>query len=360
MSIIKEINGFRRWLTHSLTGGIGNKNVNQSSLPLNGSIQSILVTRPNHRLGNLLLITPLLQELENLFPHAKIDVFLKGGLGPIILKEYKNINEIIALPKDHFNALPAYLATWLKLREKEYDLVINAAPDSSSGRLSTKLSHAVYKLYGENEYHCQTGAENYDHIAKLPVCFLRDAVFRKQPTPPTQIPPLSLKMSKEEIEKGKGQMENIIGSQKKVLAIFTYATGEKCHSKSWWKKFYTSLKAAFPEYVILEILPKENISQIDFEAPTYYSKDLREICGLLANTTAFVGADSGMMHLAVASGTPVIGLFNVTNPKKYCPYGGKNVAINTTQTPITEITGKLKTILSPLHSAKTIPVCFQN
>jgi heptosyltransferase-3 len=34
-------------------------------------VARILVIRPNHRLGNQLLLTPLLQEIEKLYPAAK-------------------------------------------------------------------------------------------------------------------------------------------------------------------------------------------------------------------------------------------------------------------------------------------------
>lgn len=40
------------------------------------------------------------------------------------------------------------------------------------------------------------------------------------------------------------------------------------------------------------------------------------------------------MHLACASQTPVLGLFSVTKPEKYEPYGNNSLAINTTENDI--------------------------
>jgi muconolactone delta-isomerase len=60
-----------------------------------------------------------------------------------------------------------------------------------------------------------------------------------------------------------------------------------------------SLKAEYSNYNIIEVLPVENVSQIGFKAPTFYSKDVREIGALMANTEVFI--DSGIMHLASAS-----------------------------------------------------------
>lgn len=37
------------------------------------------------------------------------------------------------------------------------------------------------------------------------------------------------------------------------------------------------------------------------------------------------------MHLAAATGTPTLGLFNVTDPARYAPYGGANTALRTSR-----------------------------
>jgi ADP-heptose:LPS heptosyltransferase len=58
----------------------------------------ILICRPNPRLENQLLITPLLQEVITTFPECEIDLFV-NGLSPIIFKNYTNVNRIIQLPR---------------------------------------------------------------------------------------------------------------------------------------------------------------------------------------------------------------------------------------------------------------------
>jgi ADP-heptose:LPS heptosyltransferase len=48
---------------------------------------------------------------------------------------------------------------------------------------------------------------------------------------------------------------------------------------------------------------------------------LPEIAALLARSVLFVGNDSGLMHLAAASGAPTLGLFGPTNEEEYSPTG---------------------------------------
>ena len=62
----KSINYYRRRITRFLTGSlIKTKNKIPTDLPENFEFKTILISRPNHRLGNLLLITPILIEIEN-------------------------------------------------------------------------------------------------------------------------------------------------------------------------------------------------------------------------------------------------------------------------------------------------------
>jgi hypothetical protein len=69
------------------------------------------------------------------------------------------------------------------------------------------------------------------------------------------------------------------------------------------------IKSRVSNYNIIEVLPVENVSQMGFKAPTFYSKDVREIGALMANTEVFIGGDSGIMHLASASKVSTVGLF---------------------------------------------------
>lgn len=101
MSFKRTINNLRRGLMQKLTGNIGTssvgKPVGQKEI---SEIKRVLISRPNHRLGNLLLITPLLQEISETLPNSTIDLFVKGTLSPLVFKNYDNINRIIQLPKN--------------------------------------------------------------------------------------------------------------------------------------------------------------------------------------------------------------------------------------------------------------------
>lgn len=343
MGLTVKINILRRFLMWKITGNIGKSNQNQNLHLIDPSqIKRVLISRPNHRLGNLLLITPLVQEVSQIFPQCKIDLFVKGNLGPIVFENYQEIEQIIKLPKKHFKDLLGYLSGWISINKNHYDLAINVEKGSSSGRLSIQSVNATYKFFGEVEEEVKPKYDDYNHMAKCPVYNLR-SYLAKRGIPINKIPvaPVLLHLSKAEKATGKKILDQLVSLEKKTICLFTFATGDKCYSVDWWKTFYDRLKIEFQDYNLLEILPIENVSQIDFEAPTFYSKDIREIASLISNTSLFIGADSGMMHLASASGTPVIGLFSVTEIEKYQPYNENSVAI---QTDATELNSWITTI----------------
>ena len=311
---------------HRITKPIGHAHQDHIDPQERAKIKRILISRPNNRLGNLLLITPLVQEINETFPDSKIDLFVRGGLAKILFANYDSIDRIIELPGKPFKHLLQYLCSWRDLRKQTYDLVINVDGESSSGRLSTLVAKSRHKIFGD----VPVSEGNCPHMAKKPVYQLRDYLNSKGFTDCSQnVATLNLNLSSAELTQGKKLLTKLVQNNKPTIAIFTYATGAKCYPESWWTPFYQKLQQAFPHHNIIEVLPKENVSQISFAAPVFLSNDVREIGSLIANTEVFIGADSGIMHLASASKIPTVGLFSVSDEHKYQPYGNDSISINT-------------------------------
>jgi len=345
MNIVKDINRFRRKLFTGITNHIPIKAEVTKATDLEG-VRKILICRPNQRLGNLLLITPLIQEIEATFPHAKIDLVVKGGLAHPLFEQYSSINDIYQLPKKPFKQPITYLRNYFKAIGNQYDLVINATDDSSSGRVITKKSKGTYKLFGKPGTVYWADKTDIKHIAKKPILALRElsGIGRA-----TNIPQLDLQLTEKELSNGRKILSDVTKNHKKTICIFTFATGNKMYSKDWWNKLYLEMKLKFKEYNIIEILPMENVSQIDFKAPTFYGRDIRELGAVIAASEVFVGADSGIMHLASSVQVPTLGLFNVTDIDMYRPYNRLSQAINTNESDSIEIISQLKSTLDNIE-----------
>lgn len=324
---------------HRITKNIGTSGSDLNTSPIvNSEIKRILICRPNKRLGNLLLITPLLQEVIATFPGSKIDLFVKGNLASSVFKNYENVDRIIRLPQKAFKHFAQYIHAWTSIKTTRYDLVINVVTNSSSGRLSARFANSKYKFFGDTDEDIQSKYSDYGHMAKFPVYGLRTylnngrAVENNKP-----IPTLDLRLSSSEIAEGEKKLRSLVNNDKATICLFTYATGDKCYPTSWWEDFYERLKTEYPGYNIIEVLPVENISNLSFKVPTFSSKDVREVGSLIANTQLFISADGGIMHLGSSAQAPTIGLFSVTNPENYQPYNDNSMGINTNISTIEEL-----------------------
>ncbi|MBF4983140.1 glycosyltransferase family 9 protein [Nonlabens mediterrranea] len=331
MASSKKVNKFRRKIMKSLTRKLGKTHVPQLG-DLNDlkDVKRVLIVRTNHRLGNLLLITPLVQEVMQTFPNAKIDLIVQGFLGPNIFKNYNAVEHIIVLPKKPFKNLKEYLIRAKSIRRYKYDFAINAVIGSSSGRLYTRMANAKFKVFGEEGQDFSKSNDDGLHIAKEQVyafrAYMQQLGFLKQHE---SIPNLSINLTHEEIQNGLDKLKELTDTTKKTISIFTFATGSKCYLPDWWNPFYKRLQLEYPDYNIVEVLPYENVSQIDFKAPSFYSKDIREIAAFISHTDLWIGADCGIMHLASASGVPVVGLFSRTNKHVYGPFNGNSISLHT-------------------------------
>lgn len=169
-----------------------------------------------------------------------------------------------------------------------------------------------------------------EHITLKPVLKLREFLKDNLDIEYNQaIPSLNIKLKDTEIEYGQKKLQSLFNNEKETICLFTHATGDKSYSGEWWISFYDKLKVTFTEYNFLEILPIENISKLNFCITTYYSTDIRKIASILSNCKIFIGADSGMMHLASTSQTITIGLFKITAMELYSPYNNLNTSFNT-------------------------------
>ncbi|MCB0383570.1 MAG: lipopolysaccharide heptosyltransferase family protein, partial [Psychroserpens sp.] len=199
-----RVNNFRRKVMYGLTKNLGKSNM-KKALARNSKvdIKKILIIRPNHRLGNLLLTTPLIQEITDTFPNCDIDILVKGNMAPTLYQNFSNINNYIVLPRKPFKELITYAKVWLSVKSKSYDLVINAVKDSSSGKLLTGFANAKLKVYDDIEDDIERQVPDSFHIAKNPIYALRMYLAKLgYPKNDRPIPLLDMKLSAAEIEEG--------------------------------------------------------------------------------------------------------------------------------------------------------------
>ena len=74
---------------------------------------------------------------------------------------------------------------------------------------------------------------------------------------------------------------------------------------------------------VLEALP------VDRRVDLVGNRDLLTVAELLARCDLVVSNDSGLMHLAAATGAPTLGLFGPSRVEHYAPWGPRAAAVTT-------------------------------
>ncbi|TAL89497.1 MAG: lipopolysaccharide heptosyltransferase family protein [Rhodanobacter sp.] len=293
----------------------------------------MLVCRPNHRLGNSVLISPLISEIEALYPGAEIDV-LGSQVTATLYAERFRVHKIFVLPQKIARHLWVSIRTLRALRRCRYDLAIDACHGSQSGRLVLAMAQARYKLgfpdpvlNPASAWHTLAWPE---HLAHRGVFLLRKAYAGLTSS---TYPPLNLEVTIGERCQAAAVLTEICRGMRKrrvaTVAIFPNATGAKCYSEDWWRQFVDTFQSLCPQVTLMDLLAAHGRSQLGSQLMPFYSQNLRRLAAMIACVDGFISADCGVMHLAAASGTPTLGLFSVTDPVKYAPYGGVNAALDT-------------------------------
>lgn len=325
------INDFRRSVARRLMRMVFGSHGQPTCEPLPAKgIYRILVCHVSHSLGNTLLLTPLLSELEKVYPAAEIDILTRSPIAKSVYGHFFNVQRIFRLPAHGVGHPFQFLGTLRRMRKIRYDLAIDADPLSQTGRLLTLLSNSTYTLgfsspkkHGEIT-HAVPLPENLQSKGQRPVYLLRHAMARDVMA---EYPVPDIRLSASERAQGKEALKRSLAASgitttgRGIIGIFGNATGGKLLGDAWWTRFMQVLEAAHPEHRIVEILPHSGESMLGSRYPAYYSTDLRKLACVLSGLDVYISADCGVMHLACASDVPTMGIFTVTNAAEWGPYG---------------------------------------
>jgi len=289
--------------------------------PLNIQPKRILVITQRY-LGDTLLTTPLLSALKQAYPDAAIDVLLsRGNVG--MLEGNPDVSALIPVPaKPKVFELLAILARLCR----RYDLAIStqtgdrptlyawAAGKVRLGFVPEQTGKAWWKqclltrwlIFGDDYGHAVL--ENLRFCASLGI----PPVFRL--TPPYSESSLDLPTD---------------------LANHAYAVlhiQPQWRYKAWplaqWRQLAEFLAGRGYRIVLTGSgQPAERQVLTEFKSGLACDvldlsggPSLAELSRLIGNAALFVGPDTGITHLAAATGAPVFALFGPTDPSKWAPW----------------------------------------
>jgi ADP-heptose:LPS heptosyltransferase len=334
----------------------------EDSGPPSSSIRTLLICRPNTRLGNNVLLTPLVQEIERHLPQTRIDVLTAFPAAAELFSGYPSFGTALALPYRGPRHPLKYAGRLLQAASRHYDAVIDTDPHSWTSGFMTRLMRAPLKIGFLSDNKHRSGYVNVpfsgapEHMATFPVYLLRRALLgMDEARACANLPVLDLRLSHGELEEGSRRLaQRGLAGVGPVVAIAGAATGSKQLGVDWWRTLAQEIRTRVPTVRLLEIRPPSGVASFP-ELPGFSSRSLRQVAAVIAGIDCFVCADSGLMHLGSASRSPTLGLFKVTNPKVYCPYGGESRAIILGEDAVRDVAAQVAGVLARTRDSRRRP-----
>jgi len=296
---------------------------------------TILICRPNTRLGNTVLMTPLLEAIEAALPLAQVEILTACPAAHEVFREFPSVRRVHQLPFRGVRHPLRHLLTLLRVRGVRYDVLIDPDPRSWTSRFLARRLSARLKL-GFSSAHKDRGIDVSvpfegapAHMGDYPVYLFRRGVLQldenlaRAPTPA-----LSIRLTELERSAGGQEIQRLRGPAHSgpVVAVAAHATGAKRFSVGWWRRMIASLGLRLPAVRVIEIRPPSVVAALP-ELRAYYSRSVRQVAAVVAAADCFVCADSGLMHLSAATDATTVGLFKVTEPRLYAPRRGASCAL---------------------------------
>ena len=296
---------------------------------------TILICRPNTRLGNTLLMTPLLEEIEATLPAARVEILTACPAAQEVFQGFPSVARVHQLPFRGVRHPLRHLLTLLRVRRRRYDVLIDPDPRSWTARFLTRHVPAHLKL-GFASAHKSRGVDVSvpfegapAHMGDYPVYLLRRGLLGVDDgAARAASPKLAIRLTDAERLAGREEIQRLCGAggSGPVVAVATHATGAKRFTVDWWRHMIASLHQRMPVARVIEIRPPNGVASLP-ELPAYYSRRVRQVAAVVEAAACFICADSGLMHLAAATDATTVGLFKVTEPRLYAPRRGASCAL---------------------------------
>lgn len=303
------------------------------------SLKRILVIKLSD-IGDVLTATPALRALRETYRAARIDVLVPPR-SAAVLQGSALLDELIAFDKFAYDrvrgalalgALQQALGFFLRLRARRYDTLIllhhlstrwgalkwaalsfavgakvRAGLDNGRGWF---LTHRVR----DNGFGARHEVEYCAEVVRALGAEIRD--WR-----------LAIGIAESDRVAATQQLESKIKNQKSKIALHPGSGGHSL-ARRWplerWAQLGCMLIETYHAQIVIVGTASDGGHALAAQLPSALNltdqTTLPQLAAILQRCDLFVGADSGVMHVATAAGVPVVALFGTTNPKAWGPW----------------------------------------
>jgi len=289
-------------------------------------MRNILIIKLRY-VGDVLLCTPLLRALRLKYPEAKI-VFLVNQGTEEILKHNPCLDEVLLLPRTNWFS---QLRFFREIRSRRFDWVLDLT-DGDRSAIITAVTGASLRIGFNNENRWRGVVYSQCVRAKYGSMHMVD--YHGQVAPQLGIhntlgtPEVFVSEQEEEVAQQFLQEKQL--HDRPWVMIHPTA---RYWSKAWPAERFAALSDRLAKQGISVVLVgtdkdrkvAEEIGHIAQSNPISLMgrTNLLQLAALMKRCVLFVGNDGGPMHIAAATGCPVLAIFGPTDPAVWGPRGDR-------------------------------------
>jgi len=290
-------------------------------------IHRILLSRLRF-MGDVILTTPLIRQLKKTFPEARLSYLTQDTFAPLLL-HHPQLDEVISFPLR--GGFVEQARFYRQLRRRRFDLAIDLFGNPRTA-LMTWATGAKIRVGGD----FRGRGKLYNVRVPAPAVEPNAIDFHWR------------SLAALGIEKGEARTEVFIAPAEKKWAreclngfqidpsrpVVGLHPGATWPNKRWPEKYFAELALQLYKKNIQILITQgpgeENIAQEVIWRISALQREtaivllpvlqLRQLASVQQQMRVFVSNDCGVMHLAVAVGTPTIGLFGPSQPHIWFPY----------------------------------------
>jgi len=293
-------------------------------------VSSILVVRL-YFIGDVLLSTPVLNALKTTFPGARLSVLIKKRARQV-LEANPFVDEVIeydAVPRYH--SAPWLLSLAARLRRARYDLAVDLTGDLRSSWLLVAadpafrvgFNHAGFGFLLDRRIPYRSRGHVVEHLLGSVACV--------GASPADPMPRMYLTAG----ERARARALLASRGVPERAQFVALSPGANWEFRRWPADRFGQLAALARErHGLVSVVTGSSsdasladavVAASDGAAVTIAGlTDVRALAAVAGHARAFVGNDSGPVHVAASQGTPVLGLFGPGTPERFAPRGASS------------------------------------
>ncbi|MCI0691217.1 lipopolysaccharide heptosyltransferase II [candidate division KSB1 bacterium] len=293
------------------------------------SVRRILLSRLRF-MGDVILTTPLIRRLKAAFPEARLSYLTQDTFAPLLFHN-PHLDEVIAWPVS--GSITEQGRVYYQVRQRRFDVAIDLFGNPRTA-LMTWLTGAPIRVGGD----FRGRGKLYNVRVPAPITELNAIDFHWRGLEALGIDKgdnrTEIFLSEEEKKWARNYIEEMsLDMTRPIVGLHPGATWP---NKRWPEKYFAELARQLvgkkiqvlftqgpdEEKIVMEVMQQISPSQRTGAANIISLPllDLRRLASMQKQMQVFVSNDCGVMHLAVAAGTPTIGLFGPSQPHIWFPY----------------------------------------